>query len=345
MLGKLSLLGKCNEFCCIDTEPKNENGIFLGHFDVVHSGGQILVPPAAGDSAVMLDITPRLPILEAEPEPESVMEAQARIEAAIARMVALRHISPEEGASISPYSPAKGANQTSLQAANGYRPENFQKMLPASNEMPQKILQPQFDPQPVYQPQYQPHLEPIKELTTTSIQTPVDLPTARSAPGDNGKLEFSNTDLYRLERLVAWLAGSSLGCMNFEHTFRVRQESNDIVVLRTHSFDGQTFGDVCSTNATVTIIGLKFEDGKVAWAPANDIMIKSTDGVIAVKCTPFALAAGLASDRSLTAARPQREVPAFQANLYDERQFQPVPQQLPRSKLNRSCCGSADCTF
>jgi len=164
---------------------------------------------------------------------------------------------------------------------------------------------------------------------------------------DIGKLD--SLEIANLERLVAKLAGSPLGCIDFENTFRRRHTENHIVALRHHELDGATFGEVCGQYSKVTILGLKNNAGKAIWAPAPYIRLHSSDELLLIECTPFALAMGMANGASLAASSlsppsPLPPPPQFSPNgavndhrMNRERVMAMQDFQNP-DKINRRCC-------
>jgi len=148
-------------------------------------------------------------------------------------------------------------------------------------------------------------------------------------------------EMANLERLVARLAGSPLGCLDFENTFRTRQAENHIVVLKDHDLDSATFGEVCSQYSKVTILGLRNAAGKAIWAPAPYIRLHSSDQIMLIECTPFALAMGLANGASLaqSSMSPPKTPPGYdhRMNRGHDTPFQDL-NNMP-DKVNRRCCG------
>jgi len=119
-----------------------------------------------------------------------------------------------------------------------------------------------------------------------------------SETADVGKV--TPHDLVSMEEMVAKMAGSPLGCISFETTFRTRQQNNKIITLRGHSLEGLTFGDISEKYTKVTMFALKKADGRVMWAPASYVRIESSDAILLIACTPFAMAMGLGRDASLS---------------------------------------------
>merc|ERR1712192_59485 len=60
-----------------------------------------------------------------------------------------------------------------------------------------------------------------------------------------------------------------------------------------------TFGGACLIFPRVTLLGVKHEDGRVTWAPDASFKFQGSDGLMLIKCTPFALAMGLTTEGSL----------------------------------------------
>lgn len=106
-------------------------------------------------------------------------------------------------------------------------------------------------------------------------------------------------DLCNLEKLVAEMASSPLGCMDFSTTFRSRQTSKQILLLTAHSLEGVKFGEAWRAYAKITMVGLKHPDGYIVWAPHPETKIRGSDGVLLIQCTPFALAMGASDGASL----------------------------------------------
>lgn len=142
-------------------------------------------------------------------------------------------------------------------------------------------------------------------------------------------------ELANLERLVTRLAGSPLGCVEFEKTFRSRQRENHILVLKDHELDGLSFGEVCGQYSKVTILGIRNSAGTPIWAPAPYVKLHSTDELMLIGATPFALAVGLCQEESL-AGTPGR------TDFMHLTDFKPGTQvlgfQTDLAKENRRCC-------
>jgi len=168
---------------------------------------------------------------------------------------------------------------------------------------------------------YHPAMPPLAEQPATfgeqpaTFGGPVDLGaegqkasplnmTAQSPRGDiiNDECRLFKVDdaeFTTLETLVAKLAGSPLGCIDFERTFRTRQLENQINLLKGHALDGVPFGDICTRYRRVTILGLRNSAGRVIWAPAPYIRVHASDDILLMECTPYALAMGLSKESSL----------------------------------------------
>lgn len=158
--------------------------------------------------------------------------------------------------------------------------------------------------------------------------------------------QLDSLEIANLERLVAKLAGSPLGCIDFENTFRRRHTENHIVALRDHELDGATFGEVCGQYSKVTILGLKNNAGKAIWAPAPYIRLHSSDELLLIECTPFALAMGMANGASLAASSlSSPSPPPFSPNgaigehrMNRERDMAMQDFHNYPDKINRRCC-------
>jgi hypothetical protein len=146
--------------------------------------------------------------------------------------------------------------------------------------------------------------------------------------GENRDLQVSLHDIRSLEELVARTARSRLGCLNFENTFRVRQREGHIVTLRSHTLNGETFGQACNIFARVTLLGLKHFGGKVTWAPQDDVKIKESDGVLLIGCTPFAMAMGMVTATSLQ-----------ESDLLPLPPPRPMENSIQKENARRGCCG------
>jgi len=181
--------------------------------------------------------------------------------------------------------------------------------------------------------------------------------TAMSSPrGDYITTESQNiaiqaSELALLEKHVAMLAGSPLGCIDFGNTFRNRQTENQIVVLRGHSLAGMAFGDVCNKyrSRRVTILGLRNESKKAFWAPAPYIKVHASDDILLIQTTPFALAMGLNKEASLAqytcSLSPRTHAQGVPLTPGSGRKGSALPGRpipaitvTPDSK-NRRCCG------
>jgi len=210
---------------------------------------------------------------------------------------------------------------------------------------------------------------PTREADTwegrpSSASSPQSLPMPSSRFGHEGltpKGDFrickeglgqvDSLEIANLERLVAKLAGSPLGCIDFENTFRRRHADNHIVALKDHDLDGATFGEVCSQYSKVTILGLKNNTGKAIWAPAPYIRLHSSDELLLIECTPFALAMGMANGASLAASSlspPSLSAPSpfsphgaiNEHRMNGERDMESMARQHDNpDKINRRCCG------
>lgn len=158
--------------------------------------------------------------------------------------------------------------------------------------------------------------------------------TSSDGNGDVDALELAN-----MERLVAKMAGSPLGCLDFENTFRTRQLAGQIVVLKDHELDGATFGEVCGQYTKVTILGLQNAAGKVIWAPAPYIRLHSSDQIMLMECTPFALAMGLCQEGSLAASSlSPRSLPVTPGTNREKNIHDFHNSQYAQDKEKRRCC-------
>jgi len=168
---------------------------------------------------------------------------------------------------------------------------------------------------------YNPALAPIKEQPVDAGLPPIKEHAKEDAPlqgkdaqasalpllsprgdyvtGESRHFNVDGAEMLSLERHVAKLAGSPLGCIEFEQTFRTRQMENHIIVLKGHSLEGMTFGDVCSKYRRVTVLGLRNGASRVIWVPAAYIRVQASDDILLIECTPFALAMGLSKEASL----------------------------------------------
>lgn len=180
-------------------------------------------------------------------------------------------------------------------------------------------------------------------------------------------LGISVEELEVLETHVAKAAASPLGCVEFAKTFTARKAGNHIVTLKEHTFENMTFIDACKSSSKVTIVGLRHADGTVSWAPEPFHRIQGSDGVLLIKCTPFALAMGMTKESSLgesqlmSAVTPRgwsreavfagksspREAPPVKAEsdaillgMPTETEGIPLasPTTLPRKASSRRCC-------
>lgn len=205
---------------------------------------------------------------------------------------------------------------------------------------------------------------PIRDADTwegrpTNASSPQSLPMPSSTFGlegltPKGEYDISkeglgqvdSLEIANLERLVAKLAGSPLGCIDFENTFRRRHADNHIVSLRDHDLDGATFGEVCSQYSKVTILGLKNNVGKAIWAPAPYIRLHSSDELLLIECTPFALAMGMANGASLAASSlsPPSPPPFSPHSAMNEHRMNREEAMAKQNfhdypdKINRRCC-------
>lgn len=150
------------------------------------------------------------------------------------------------------------------------------------------------------------------------------------ASSDTSNVELNAETLQVLERLVAHLAGSPLGCIDFARAFTSRQREGQILALHAESLEGMTFGEACQTFSRVTALGIKEHDGMVIWGPAPEVTIKKTDGLLVMACTPFVLAMGLSSE-----AKSLAEV-----NLHPDNQYLPARPNAPVLQ-DRTSSGSA----
>lgn len=171
-------------------------------------------------------------------------------------------------------------------------------------------------------------------------QSTVKTPRGEYA-GPENRFDVKLDELMRLEALVAKLAGSPLGCIDFVKTFQQRQAENQILVLKGHSLDGKTFGDVCSKYRRITVLGLRNSSGTINWAPDHYIRIHASDDVLLIECTPFALAMGLAKEATLAESRmlPRTSPPSTPGSYArsPDQQQQVFNQDLDLKQ--RRCCG------
>jgi len=107
-------------------------------------------------------------------------------------------------------------------------------------------------------------------------------------------------ELMGLEQMVSKMAGSPLGCIDFGNTFRWKHQNNEIITLRGHSLDGMPFGEVCAKYQSITMLALKFADGRLMWAPAPHVRLHSSDQILLIECAPFVIAKGLGQEASLS---------------------------------------------
>jgi len=141
-------------------------------------------------------------------------------------------------------------------------------------------------------------------------------------------------EMMNMEQMVSRMAGSPLGCINFEDTFRSRQQNNQILTLRSHSFEGMAFGDVAEKHQKVTMLALKNAEGRVLWAPAPYIRLHSSDEILLIDCTPFAMAMGLTRDASLSASAL---TPSSTPPVTDRSFFAPSSGRVGEGKPRRCC--------
>jgi len=167
------------------------------------------------------------------------------------------------------------------------------------------------------------------------------IPKGEYTTMEKGFPDVDALELANLERLVAKLAGSPLGCLDFETTFKTRQKENQIVVLKDHELDGATFGEVCGQYNKVTILGLQNAAGKVIWAPAPYIRLHSSDQIMLIECTPFAIAMGLVKEGSLaqSSLSPRSSAGLLTPGVQREQDMRDMNMQhdFP-DKEKRRCC-------
>jgi len=150
--------------------------------------------------------------------------------------------------------------------------------------------------------------------------------------------KVTSHDLTSMEQMIAKMAGSPLGCINFEETFRIRHQNNQVLTLRGHSFEGCAFGDITAKHQKVTMLALKSSEGRVMWAPAPYVRLNSSDAILLIDCTPFAMAMGLANDASLSASSltPSSTPPVTERSFLSFRD--PSARQGDREDKPRRCC-------
>jgi len=180
--------------------------------------------------------------------------------------------------------------------------------------------------------------EPVIQLVQMSPQS--RSPRGEYAFGEARNFKVDENEMASLERLVSKLAGSPLGCIEFGLTFQTRLAANQIVIVRNHSLEGFTFGDLASRYHKVTVLGLKNSNGRVLWAPAAYIRIHGSDEILLIECTPFAMAMGLSQESSLanSSLTPKSMPMTPQSNMDTFRDTLSYRQATDRLDKPRRCC-------
>jgi len=136
-------------------------------------------------------------------------------------------------------------------------------------------------------------------------------------------------DLLSMEQMVSKIAGSPLGCIGFGNTFRTMQQNNKILMLRGHSLEGELFGDTCAKYQRITMLAIKKSDGRMMWAPAPLVTLQSSDDILLIACTPFAMAMGMGKDSPLSTSALIPHVSPQVTREKDQDDFKP-----------RRCCAA-----